>query len=73
VEAGATGGTGPAGQRGPRGKAGKPGKDVDPVILTDLHNTIAKLKAEAEIQFQRIAQLQAQLDVVLGELRRLKL
>jgi hypothetical protein len=46
---------------------------VDPTILADLHNTLAKLKAEAEIQFQRIAQLQAQLDAVLGELRRLKL
>ncbi|MCC7417838.1 MAG: hypothetical protein IT176_11935 [Acidobacteria bacterium] len=45
---------------------------MSPAAINSLHDDMAKLRAEAEIQLKRIAQLQAQLDRALPELARLR-
>jgi len=54
------------GPRGERGFQGPPG--VSPSTLADLIRTVEELHADAGIQFKRIAQLQAQLDLTLKTL-----
>lgn len=43
---------------------------MPPKTLGDVNYRLAKAERELRIQFTRIAQLQAQLDVVVGALRR---
>jgi hypothetical protein len=65
-----TPGTKAAARRGPRGSPGK--KGAPGVAPKDLHAIIAdieEVQKEAAIQFQRIAQLQAQLDTTLKALK----
>ena len=58
---------------GPKGERGARGPGVVPVEAVEkLEGQIEKMARDAEIQFRRIADLQAQLDVALVELRRLK-
>lgn len=60
------------GRAGPRGHRGPPGKGIAPEKLQAIQADMAKLRADAEIQLRRIAQLQAQLDdalVVIGSLK----
>jgi hypothetical protein len=55
--------------RGPRGFRGLPGvPGILPAALLKMTNTVDMLQADAEIQFKRIAQLQAQLDLTLKTL-----
>ena len=43
-----------------------------PEVLKALTDKVEQMRADAAVQFQRIAQLQAQLDVALAELHRIK-
>ena len=61
---------GERGQRGERGAQGAPG--ISPQALTDLIDTVRQLRADSEIQLRRIADLQAQLDIALGEFHRMQ-
>jgi hypothetical protein len=58
------------GKTGKTGAAGKPG--ITPEAVEALTSALQTLRDDAAVQFHRIAQLQAQLDVALGELQRLK-
>ena len=69
-ERGERGERGARGERGERGAVGAPG--VTPEVLRALTDKLEQMRADAAVQFQRIAQLQAQLDVALAELQRLK-
>ena len=55
------------GLRGLRGLQGRPG--ISPDAVRALIDSMEQIKADAGIQFQRIAQLQAQLDMTLKALR----
>lgn len=70
---GPAGRRGPAGPAGPKGERGERGPGVVPIESVEkLEREIEKMRAEAETQFKRIAQLQAQLDVALAEIQRIK-
>jgi hypothetical protein len=60
---------GPRGERGKRGAIGPPG--IAPKELRAIISNLGQLRAEAAIQFQRIAQLQAQVDRTLKALQEL--
>ena len=61
------------GPKGERGETGERGPGVVPAEAVEkLEREVRKMRADAETQFKRIAQLQAQLDVALAELQRLK-
>ena len=68
--------TGPRGERGARGERGERGAvgapGVTPAVLQALADNLEQMRKDAAVQFERIAQLQAQLDVALAELQRLK-
>lgn len=64
---GRRGATGPKGERGERGDPG-----ITPDALDSLTEVVEALRAESVIQLQRIAQLQAQLDVTLAQFRGLR-
>jgi nicotinamide mononucleotide (NMN) deamidase PncC len=75
---GPIGKTGPRGPRGIRGKAGPPGPrgKRDPgtawQVLADLKRAVETLRSDFETQLRRIAQLQAQLDILLAEFHRME-
>ena len=54
-------------RRGPRGREGKPG--IEPKEIHVIIEDIEKIRAEAAIQFKRIAQLQVQIDATLKSLK----
>jgi hypothetical protein len=41
-------------------------------VIADLQKAVEALRSDSEIQLRRIAQLQAQLDIALGEFHRLE-
>lgn len=55
------------GRRGAKGRRGAPG--IAPGALRSIIADIEKMHADAGIQFQRTAQLQAQLDMTLKALK----
>lgn len=55
------------GPRGERGARGAPG--IEPEVIEQLLESVEQLRAEAEIQLHRMADLQAQLDVALAKFR----
>ena len=54
----------------PHSAAGAPRRESSRESLWAVEQRLARTERELRLQFTRIAQLQAQLDVVLGELRR---
>ena len=64
---------GPRGHRGAQGQQGEPGRQGDPGIspeaLERIIRTLESVQREAEIQFRRIAQIQAQVDGTLKALK----
>ena len=61
------------GPAGPKGERGNRGAGVVPVEAVEkLEREVEQMRRDAETQFKRIAQLQAQLDMALSELQRLK-
>jgi hypothetical protein len=64
---------GEKGDRGPRGKRGFAAHiETASDVIRQLQHAIEHLRAESEIQLHRIADLQAQLDITLGEFRHLR-
>jgi hypothetical protein len=41
-------------------------------VIADLQKAVETLRSDSELQLRRIAQLQAQLDIALGEFHRLE-
>jgi hypothetical protein len=54
------------------GPKGRRGQSADARVTDALRDDVEAMRSEAQIQFRRIAQLQAQLDVALREINRLR-
>ena len=65
---GATGHIGPVGPVGPQGERGLAGQGVPPDLLAKLAAELEETHAALQTQFVRIAQLQAELDVLRAKL-----
>ena len=70
------GAPGRQGERGPQGKRGERGA-TDPIsvarkVIADLQQSVEMLRSESNTQLERIAQLQAQLDLTLANFHKLQ-
>jgi hypothetical protein len=75
---GPIGKTGPRGPRGIRGKTGragprgKRGPETARRVIADLQSAVEILRSDSATQLRRIAQLQAQLDILIAEFHRME-
>ena len=76
---GKPGPVGPKGERGEKGDQGPPREngvaerlESARAVIAELQKAVEYLRAESDTQLRRIADLQAQLDITLGEFHRLQ-